>query len=411
MPLPTFGIHLPTLPFRDNAAVGVAPWAALARLIPDPMLEESAAGQRVAARHIREHKALRDEVQRVLKGTAKGRNVHNYASYIAKGLRGERGNKWSTPPLCLWSSKPLESTDNEYISVLPMDSHVIAIDAETQVAALHLIGNNPDAYDLDASVIDEFQVPFEVHWNISAADAKQIFHDRNWHGVPVAKTLALSMDSFDLATTLAQRLTTDVKVPGPDGSPVELGTFVSKTKRQLGSSSDEWITLSALRSLVVTTLLGRSGIAATANSVAVEDLPIREGQIVDEDQITHDVVDVLSGLFQRMAVEFGTSTAITTPACLAGIGVAANRVMPWTTEQSLTRNEFLDLVDGVEWERKPEIWDGIAGRRTRNGEGVEIITFGGGAKDSGGKVADALLLPDSAAGRQIRGIEGARQAR
>ncbi len=91
--------------------------------------------------------------------------------------------------------------------------------------------------------------------------------------------------------------------------------------------------------------------------------------------------------------------SITTPACLAGIGVAAHRVMTWCTEQPrLTRHEFLELLDEVVWERKAEVWDGIAGRRTTSGD----ITFGGDAKDSGGKVAEALLYPSSEAGKQIR---------
>lgn len=406
----TFGVHLSALAFRPNAAVGVAPWGPLSRLIPDPLIEESAAGQKVATRHQREHKALRDEVQRVLKGTAKGKNVEKYAHYIAQGLRGERGNKWSTPPLCLWSSLPLAATDSPYTWVLPMTSHVVAIDAETQVTALHRISENPAAFGLTAEEIDGFMVPFEVHWGLSADDAKQIFHDRNWYGVPVAKTHALSMDQFDLATQLAQRLMTEVHVPDPvSGEQVALGTFVNTTKRQLGTTSKEWVTLSGLRSLVVTTLLGRGGIGATASAVSEEDL-VKPGDTPDEPPVRIDAaqaekeaLEVLTALFEHLHARFAAGTAITTPACLAGIGIAANRVMSWCDQPRLTRTEFLELLDEVVWERRVEIWDGVAGRRTADNG----ITFGGGAKDSGGRVADALLSPSSSAGQQIRGRQPA----
>lgn len=394
-----FGVNLPALTYREYAAVGVAPWGPLARIIPDPLLEESAAGQKVAARHLREHKALRDEVQRILKGTAKGKNVEKYAEYIAQGLKGERGKKWSTPPLCLWSSEPLaEDPDNPHMRVLPMTSHVVAIDAETQVCALHRISENPERFGVTPRQIDELQIPFEMYWDISATDAKQIFHDRNWYGVPVAKTLALSMDQFDLATLLAQQLMTDIDVT-VNGQTHRLSEYVNTTKRQLstGANRTEWITLSGLRSLVVTALLGRPGIVATANAVAESDLP--EGVTIE--QAGKEVIDVLGSVFERLTSQFAANTAITTPACLAGIGVAAHRVMSWSDgdQPRLTRHEFLELLGQVVWERKTEVWDGIAGRRTTTGE----ITFGGGAKDSGGKVADAILYPATDAGRQIRG--------
>lgn len=392
----TFGMRLPALPFRESAAIGVAPWGPLSRIIPDPLLEESAAGQKIATRHQREHKALRDEVQRLLKGTAKGRNVERYAQYIAKGLRGERGKKWSTPPLCLWSSEPLEQDgDNPYERTLSITSHVVAIDAETQVTALHRLSENPQAYDISPETIDKLLIPFEVYWDISATDAKQIFHDRNWYGVPVAKTLALSMDQFDLATVLAQQLMTDVQV-NFEGTTTPLSTYVNTAKRQLSSKSPEWVTLSGLRSLVVTTLLGRQGIGATASAVSEEDLP--DG--TDIEKASREVIDALGTMIENRTADFAGHTAITTPACLAGIGVIAHRVMSWCHDKpKLSRHEFLGLLDDVIWERRPDIWDGIAGRRTTTGS----ITFGGGAKDSGGKVAEALLDPNSEAGKQIRG--------
>lgn len=398
-PSSAFGMNLPVLAFRESAVVGVAPWGALSRTIPDPMQEESAAGQKAAKRAQREHKALRDDVQRLLKGSAKGRNVERYARYIAEGLRGDRKNRWSTPPLCLWSSHPLHEVEgSQYERMLPITAHVVAVDAETQVCALHRISDDPEGYGLTPADIDELIIPFEMYWNLTAADARQIFHDRNWYGVQVDKNLALSMDQFDLATQLTQRLLDEVHV-SVNGTTTPLRPFVNTNKRQLGASSPEWITLSSLRSLVVTTLLGSHGIGATASAVSEGDLDIPDG--VGSEQMADQVVDVLGSMITRRTADFVDRSAITTPACLAGIGVVAHRVMPWGSDQpTLTRHEFLELLDSVVWERRADVWDGIAGRRTTSGG----ITFGGGAKDSGSKVAEAVLHPRGEAGRQIRGL-------
>jgi DndB-like DNA-sulfur modification-associated protein len=394
---PPIGVTLQMIPFRGYAAVGVARWGDISRLIPDPLWTESAAGQRNADRRGREYSDLRATIQRVLKGTAKGRNVYDYARYIAAALRGERGHAWSTPPLCLWSSEPLAEIDGQpYARVMPLSSHLIAVDAETQVAALHLLAEDPEKYRLTATQVDGLMVPYELYWSISIKDARQIFHDRNWHGVPVAKTLALSMDGFDQATTLTQRLLEDVQVT-VDGEKKLLGSVVNMVKRQLTATSPEWVTLSGLRSLVVTTMLGRPGIVATANAVTTADFP----DDVEEEQVAKEVVQILGATIERFNTQFAQRTAITTPACLAGIGVAAHRTTSWCTEEpKLTQADLLAMLEDVVWERRADVWDGVAGRRTAKGG----ITFGGGAKDSGGRVADAILLPGSALGQQIRGV-------
>jgi hypothetical protein len=373
-------------------ALGTAPLGVLGRLVPDPLREESAQAQKHHDRYQRDHRALREQVQRLVKGSGKGKNVMPYADYIAQGIRGERGLAWSTPPLCLWSSLPVEVDDQARTGTLPVHGNIIAVDAETQVCAWHRLLDAPEAFGLVNGNLIEIIIPFELYWGIDVADARQIFHDRNFYGVPVSKSLALAMDRFDLATLLAQRITAEVTVT-IGGQPAPLSPLVNKSKRSPGSG--EWITLSALRSMVVTTLLGKAGIAQTANAVSVEDLP--DG--IDSDKAVQEAFDVLAAVFDRFALAFQAGTAITTPAVLTGIGVAAHRVMSWCKEVPLTRAEFLGLLDQVCWDRKPDYWDGVAGRATVDGS----ITFGGGAKDSGGRVADALLSPNSPAGRQIRG--------
>ena len=106
----TSGVAVPVLPFRDNAAVGVTTLGIVMSLLPNPELEEKVettksklADMLREQRDLRDHAELRAEVQRFLRGSAKGRNVKRYANYIARGLRGELGHAWSVPPLTLWS--------------------------------------------------------------------------------------------------------------------------------------------------------------------------------------------------------------------------------------------------------------------------------------------------------------------
>ncbi|MGW0787407.1 hypothetical protein ACWD04_03940 [Streptomyces sp. NPDC002911] len=53
----------------------------------------------------------------------------------------------------------------------------------------------------------------------------------------------------------------------------------------------------------------------------------------------------------------------------------------------------------MRFEREARYWDGVAA----SANAVGTLNFGGGAKDSGGRVADAILGPDTDHGRRIRG--------
>jgi hypothetical protein len=85
---------------------------------------------------------------------------------------------------------------------------------------------------------------------------------------------------------------------------------------------------------------------------------------------------------------------------LAGIGIAAHQVTTWASDGfTLREDELSTLLKPVRWEREARFWDGVAARANDRG----VLNFGGGAKDSGGRVADALLRPESEYGRRIRG--------
>lgn len=387
------GVPVRVMPFRPYAAVGVMTWGTLLTLVPDPAREENATALR-SDRKLREHAELRSEVQRLLKGTAKGKNVRPYASYIAAGLRGELDKAWSAPPICLWSSRSLNPTEDG-IAYLPLGVPIVAIDGETQVAAMHTIVNDPSAFDLDETKIGSTPVAFEIYWDITTSDARQIFHDRNLFGVSVAKTLALSMDQRDFGTTIAQRVLSITEVT-VDGKTESFSHFVNSRKRQLGQRDTEWMTLSALRSLCVTVLLGKPGIEATSGTIERSDLPFG----IDPEAALNEVSSTVSNLIRAFSDELAGRSALTAPAVLAGVGAAAHRTTSWTREvPRLTTEQLHAMLRQVRWEREEKYWGGVAAKRTATGG----LSFAGGAKDSGHRVCDAILNPDSDLGRRIRG--------
>jgi hypothetical protein len=67
----------------------------------------------------------------------------------------------------------------------------------------------------------------------------------------------------------------------------------------------------------------------------------------------------------------------------------------------MTVEGLLSLLADVRWEREARYWENVAARSGASGS----LNFGGGAKDAGGRVADALLSPASSLGRQIRGLQ------
>jgi hypothetical protein len=385
------GVPIRLMPFRSYAAVGVMTWGTLLTLVPDPAREENAAALR-SDRKLREHAELRSEVQRLLKGTAKGKNVKPYAAYIAAGLRGELDKAWSSPPICLWSSRTLEPVDG--VASLPLGVPIVAIDGETQVAAMHVIMNDPAAFDLDEETIGKTPVAFEIYWDITTSDARQIFHDRNLFGVSVAKTLALSMDQRDFGTTIAQRVLSITEV-STGGKTESFSHFVNSRKRQLGQNDPEWMTLSALRSLCVTVLLGKPGIEATSGTVEKSDL-----HDLDSQTALNEVSTTVSNMVRAFSDDLAARSALTAPAVLAGVGAAAHRTTSWTREQPRLTNEQLhSLLRQVRWEREDKYWEGVAAKRTASGG----LSFAGGAKDSGHRVCDAIINPDSELGKRIRG--------
>ncbi|MFJ3768194.1 DNA sulfur modification protein DndB [Streptomyces sp. NPDC090082] len=396
------GIQLTVTPFRPDAVIGTMGLPTLLQLVPSPKAEEDKRALKYASGTLRRHAEVRGLVQRMLKATQKGRNVTSYASYIATGISGGHGAAWSTPPITLWldghpaavGDELIAGTGIRTITVLP-GSPVVAIDGETQVTAWHELYDNPERFGTTYEKLGQVRVPFELYFGLTVEDARQIFYDRNVEGVPVAKNLAMSMDQRDIGTQIAHRISETVKVEH-DGKIVPFSKLVQGRKRQLTKADPEVVTLSALRVLVITALHGRGGLGLSSATVHEGDLP----EAVSAEQAERELVPMLSQVISTLFPHFAARGAVSAPAVLAGLGIAAHQATSWANGGSrLSVEELLRLLEPVRFEREARYWDGVAASANAAG----VLNFGGGAKDSGGRVADALLGPETDFGRKIRG--------
>ncbi|WP_404868236.1 hypothetical protein ACI1MP_08585 [Kitasatospora griseola] len=397
------GIPLTVVPFREDAVIGTMSLATLVRLVPSPRQEEDPRALKAASGHGRRHAELRATVQRTLK-SQKGKNIPAYAEYIAAGILGKHGSAWSTPPITLWHVDEIAAMSDELVpgsglrtlTVAP-DAMVIAIDGETQTTAWHDIYQDPESFGLSyAELGRRVRIPFELYLGISPADARQIFYDRNVKGVDVAKNLAMSMDQRDLATRLAYAVGERMEVES-EGRRMPFGRLVNAGKRQLTTTDEEVVTLSALRALIVTTVFGSKGVQYSATNVREGDLP----SVTDSDEVEAVVVRLVSRLIGERFPDFARRSAITAPAVMAGLGIVLHRATPWCDPGEAMGYETVErLLGDVRWEREPAYWDGICASVGSTGR----LNFSGGVKDSAGRVAGALLAPHSEAGRKIRGL-------
>ncbi|GAA3077226.1 DNA sulfur modification protein DndB [Streptosporangium carneum] len=389
----TTGLPVRLTPFRSCAAIGVGNWENMLSLLPNPVAVEQDA-IKFSRRTSNSYADLRAEVQRTLHGTAKGRNVPHYADYLAAGHRGDLGDAWSSPPLCLWSPRPLiigESGNTH----LPIGGGLIAIDAETQLAAMHEVADNLEHYELKDGSLSEMLVAYEVYWGISLEDARQIFHDRNLKGVAVDKNLSLNMDQRDAGTIIARQILQNEVIPALGADPKPFSSFVNMSSRQIGKKSHHWVTLSAVRSLAVTALLGKAGIEATSGSVSTDRLPA--GVTIQE--AAREISEAVARILGTHTSAFADRSAITAPAVMAGLGAVLHHTLPWANDEDirLTPTELEDILADVQWERKG--WVGVAAKYTPKGS----LSFAGGVKDSGNAVYNALLHPHTKGGHKIRG--------
>ncbi|MGW2401463.1 DNA sulfur modification protein DndB [Kitasatospora sp. NPDC001664] len=379
----------------------VMPWGQLARIVPDPRRAEDPRGFKYLPPGEQRQVAIRNEVQRDIKTTKKWENAKDYARYIAAVIRGKRDERWATPPFALWIEKPLRTVrlstpfGVDKVVYLPFGTSGVLVDAETQHLAHWLLVQDPDDYEVTSEQVNARLVGVEIYHNLSLVAARQIFHDRNLLGVIPNKNVALTSDSVNIATNITLSLLEKVRVtlPGTD-RVVFLEELVSKRQRQLKAVDPEWMTLSTMRSFVITAIFGRSGFEKTSGAIA--DLP--EGCDVEVAEAC--IAEALTELFARFGPAFGDRlrTVIAAPAVFAALGAVMHRAMPWSAGPRETVPSLVDLISDVNWAREAQYWDGIVGKETARG----TFSLAGGVKDSGSRTASALEDPSSERYRWIR---------
>lgn len=393
------------MPIGANLSFAVMAWGRLAKIVPDPRRAEDPKALQYASAADREQAEIRNEVQRMIHRTKKAENAFAYARYIANGLRGIYGTGWTTPPFALWVPEELEHVaargpfGEDFIAYLPYDVNGVLVDAETQHLAHVILAESPETYGVTAKEITGRMVGIEIYHGIELAEARQIFHDRNLLGVIPNKTVALNSDSRDVATGIAASIMESVIVQHPKTRlDVPLRTLVSVNKRQLGVKDDEWMTLSTLRSFVITALFGRAGIELTSSAVTPDKLPAE----IDEDEARMQITEVANKLFSTFSKQFSDrgGSVIAAPAVLAALGAVTHKSMSWSTGPRRSVADLLELLAYVRWERDPALWDGIAGKVTSTG----ALSVAGGVKDNGSKTATALEDSNSQAYHKIRGL-------
>ncbi|MCK9928824.1 hypothetical protein MXD62_16840 [Frankia sp. Mgl5] len=351
--------------------------------LENPKILEADSRKRVAAE-------VRKLVQRSVTN-AKRTNVAVYGQYILEGIRGER-TLWDTPTMQLFREDPLELyylPDNKGIGFLlrPGD-FLVNTDGETQRLAWAWASSREPS-------VDQVKVAVTIAHGKSVDWARQIFHDFNLLGVRPNVAVGISMDSSDLATRLAREL--------EDQSPV-LRRRVMQTGRQLGKNSPELLTVSALRSAVVTTLLGRSGLALGSKPVGDKLAG------VDVDAVRKAIMATWLPLLEMLQPEFNrrNDTVISAPVIMAGLGMLVHQTMPnpprAITTPLLTLEDLRSRLSKVRWDRTLIVdgkaispWEGIAGKITPSGA-FSI----GGIKEYGHAVLEALAEPTSDAGMKVR---------
>ncbi|MGE7384941.1 DNA sulfur modification protein DndB [Streptomyces sp. NPDC004126] len=397
------GDPIRVLQLSQTRLMATMPWGQLSRIVPDPRRAEQPQAFKYLSAGEREQAEARNEVQRAIKSTKKAQNAKDYAKYLAEVVLGERDERWATPPFALWIPHPLQTVQArgllgaDTFAYLPYDATGVLMDAETQHLAHFILRDDPAAYGLTAQQINARLVGVEVYHGLDLVSARQIFHDRNLLGVIPNKNVALTSDSSNVATSITLDLLKSVQVPAPGGTGelVPLGDVVSVRQRQLKAADTEWMTLSTLRSFVVTAIFGRAGFEKTSGPIS--ELPYG----CERESATEEIHLVLGRLLSTFAASFidRNNTVIASPAVFAALGAVAHRAMSWNAGyDALTPDEYMRLLADVKWTRDPHYWEGTAGKQTATG----AFSLAGGVKDNGSKTAGALGDPTSPRFQWIR---------
>ena len=324
---------------------------------------------------------------------AKAKNARRFAEYLIEGHAGDR--PWITPPITLYhlnELKRVELAAGVRALVLPHGDFLASIDGETQRIAWGYAAHQQPA-------LLQQRIPLVIH------------HGKQRSAMPGrASTISIRARSSRTRASPSPwtRWTPPTAITRAmiESSDV-IRDRINLRRRQLRRKDDDVLTISALRTGIVTTILGEPGLQIGARPVG---LP--EGTELEhvEAAVVHVWSAVLDHLEEELDPTRRADVVVSAPAILAGIGVLAHHAVPQPPRRegvsSLSVDEVLERLNGVMWEReyekpdgtKKSPWDGIAGEFTPAGR-FSI----GGPKEVGHAVAKALKDIASAEGQQIRG--------
>ena len=385
----TKGQPMIVLPVDDHEIVATVTIAQLLQMVPDPRKAENpkeVASDPVLAAYA----PLRAETQRMVQGR-KARNARDFARYIVDGLKGDR--PIMLPPVTLYHPVQLETIklpNGLVIALVPYGDFLIAIDGETQRIAWQIAAQeHPSALGHRIKVV--------IHHGKPTKEARQGFYDLNTREVKPNAAVAIAMDTLDPATRITRRVMEE--------SAVLAGGGVNLMRRQLRRTDQELMTISGLRTGIVTTILGTPGLQVGSRPIDRADLHGAE-----ENDLGNAVVEVWSAILELLEAELEPDrrpqSVVSAPAILAGIGVVAHHAVTEPPRRDAvaewTPDEVVEHLEGVNWNRTTNggtksPWDGVAGKFTPSGR-FSIA----GPKEVGYLVAEALESPESPGGRQVR---------
>jgi len=375
---PTQGLPFGCQVLDGHKVIGAMPGALLEQVTYDPRIIEDKRAPDFDHR-LREVAEIRREVQRLFEGVKKN-NVDPYADYI--GHLAADAEYGITPAIILWTPDPLQVIEVGYglhLAVIPFGKLFVPIDGETQLAARY------EAWDREETVKDQ-TVPVMIAHGLSSTWARQAFHDINVLGRRPNAAIAISMDNRDPATQIAREL---------EGKVGYLTDRINTMRRQLRKTdrnAGQVMTVTALRSSIVTLAEGISGVAHGTKPVQIEAYS----------EVTRIAVAWWDALGEHLGDEIGANESVaSSPAAIAALGAVGHRLYEAGYRDDGDLEEAADdlarsLSEDIDW-HKGSRWAGIAGKFTPKG------AFSvGGAKETAYRIYEALVDEDSNAFKQVR---------
>jgi hypothetical protein len=371
---PTDGHILAGVQIDEHRFLARVKMPQLESVAPDPRDTEDKR-KLASVKELQDLRDIRDDVQRLFEGQ-KAKNVESYSDYIVEVHHGADG---ITPPIILYSEKPLPvAVDDRYgfgaISV-PFGQKLVAIDGETQLAARF------EAANKEPDTRGGFVAIYICHGR-DKGWARQAFHDLNVLGVRPNTAVSIGMDARDPLTAIAREV--EQRVPFFRGR-------VNKVRRQLRGTDREIVTIAALRGGCITLAEGIGGVRYGSRPVP---LPPNKLKAVSEAALEwfEAVGDAIGP-----AMEDRDAKLASAPSVLAAIGAMGHPLVGLdASSRAAKRTAQISLLRQVDWSRGKH-WEGIAGKFTPKGQ-LSI----GGSKETAYAIFGALSDDTSPAFAAVR---------